>query len=434
MRKMKKTLYTVALTVMLAIAGNGCSKSEQPQPTPSIPPQNSVVTGLSNITLSANSLDLVLGNTEKIVATIDTEEEGMEWYSENPTIASVGEDGTITANALGTTRVVASLNEYVKAFCTVNVVTFVKDSYYIHLDKAATQVYVGDEFDIGARLVCGARELDSRAVIWESSNDLIATVDYLGRVTAHSFGAVTITAKYLLDDVEEAISTCFVNVVSDYSMAITNVETIANVLPGESFTLSAVVFDSNGELLSVDSSEITFRSANESLVRCEDGKFYAMQSGRVRVYASYGGVEAFCDVDVWGLDATDFVNIDLANSYGIKDVLNKGFIYEGYASGQNYVALSSSKWQEFLDMAETNGYTKVTMRIYAIDGKVELRPYNLNNSLFVVPNDTFLDENACSYDSPYTTTMSITECRKLSGLMIGMLADGSFEFTITPEK
>ena len=79
------------------------------------------------------------------------------------------------------------------------------------------------------------------------------------------------------------------------------------------------------------------------------------------------------------------------------------------------------------------GYTKITMKIYSIEGTVNLRPNNTKNSLFDVPDNTYIEKDACSYACPYTATVSIEDCLKLNGLVIGMLADGSFEFTITPE-
>ncbi len=436
MKKIIKSIVSLGLMGIFAMTGFACNEADNKAESSksSETPKTEITNGLASVALAVDTVNLTIGDTKQLLASVEGSDEALEWYSENETVASVDNQGTVTANGVGTTRIVASLNEYVKAFCEVKVTAYFENSYYISLDRAQTQVYAGDAFDLQATLTYGSRTLDSRMITWQSSNDLVATVDYLGKVTAHCYGSTTISAIYSVDGEEKAVATCSVKVLNDYTVILENTDEITTVLPGETFALTPVVYDENGTEMPVNSEEIVFGSGNDNIIRYENGRFQAVASGCASVYASYCGIVATYEVRVWGLQAEDFNNVNLANVYGVTDVMNKGFVYSGIASGRSHVVLSLAKWQAFLDAASAYGYTAIAMKIYSVDGTVELRPNNTNNSLFLVSDNTSIDKNDCSYDCPYTTTMSIEDCKKLNGLVVGMLSGGSFEFTITPVK
>ena len=120
--------------------------------------------------------------------------ENITWTSANPDVATVDNDGVVTAVATGTTEVTASAvvgTETVTATCTVTVLPVeatmvVISEQQVIMDEGDTvqltaDVYPDDTFD--------------KTVKWSSSNPNVAVVDQTGLVTAVGAGNATITAS-----------------------------------------------------------------------------------------------------------------------------------------------------------------------------------------------------------------------------------------------
>ncbi len=78
---------------------------------------------ITNITLSNEEVQLLVGKTTKLFANIlpeDATNKTIKWSSNNNTIASVNEEGVITANSVGNTEIIAkNEEETVQAKCNV---------------------------------------------------------------------------------------------------------------------------------------------------------------------------------------------------------------------------------------------------------------------------------------------------------------------------
>ena len=115
----------------------------------------------------------------------------MIWVSENPSVASVDDSGCVKGNSDGETVITArTIDGDKRAVCKVCVETAITG---ITVSPSAVSLFKGEK----KRLVASVEPVDAsvKTVVWVSENDLVATVDEEGEVTAVSGGTSVITVK-----------------------------------------------------------------------------------------------------------------------------------------------------------------------------------------------------------------------------------------------
>lgn len=149
---------------------------------------------VTTYSLSVESeLTMEVGDTKKINATY--EGSTPVWRSSNDSVASVDDDGNVTANGKGTCTIYVALkdNEDINATVevTVNEKPVVVEIESITIEGKKDEAYVGSEFDLTVVVVPSSEA--SRAVL-ESSNPSVATVTD-GKVKALASGTTVISVK-----------------------------------------------------------------------------------------------------------------------------------------------------------------------------------------------------------------------------------------------
>ena len=155
---------------------------------------------LAGIALNEETLTLTLNGTESAKLTVaplpaeSTEPlDGITYTSSNEAVATVAEDGTVTAVADGEAEITAALGEYT-ASCKVTVTT-APDG--IKFGKASGSLTVGGSTTLKLYTTPSeAAAPDMSQVAFSSSDESVATVDGEGKVTAKKAGKATITATY----------------------------------------------------------------------------------------------------------------------------------------------------------------------------------------------------------------------------------------------
>ena len=144
----------------------------------------------TNIELDAFSKTMTVGDKAKLTATVKPADstDKVVWTSSKPTVATVDENGNITALATGTTEITATAGS-VSAVCKVTV-EGVKVSE-IKLDKTSVSLKAGETAQLTA--VVTPDNAADKTVTWTSSDEKIATVAD-GKITAVAPGTATITA------------------------------------------------------------------------------------------------------------------------------------------------------------------------------------------------------------------------------------------------
>lgn len=157
--------------------------SNKPQTTP-----------VSEITLSANSLTLNVGEASTLTATILPEnatDKSVAWTSSNETVATINAEGQISALAAGEAIVTcaAADGSGVKATCTINVNPALITNIQI---SGPQSLYVGKTATYTSTLSPSGL---SAVVIWTSDNTAVASIDSnTGVVSAKSPGLCHIIA------------------------------------------------------------------------------------------------------------------------------------------------------------------------------------------------------------------------------------------------
>ena len=143
---------------------------------------------VSSITINGAKPTLVEGDTLILTATItpsDASYKTVTWTSSNGTVATVDQNGKVTAKSVGTAKIKATADG-VTAECTITVEEKVIPVESITLNKIEAEIFVGVEEKLTATVL--PEDATNKDVTWTSSDTTIATVDSNGKVTAKSVG------------------------------------------------------------------------------------------------------------------------------------------------------------------------------------------------------------------------------------------------------
>lgn len=146
-----------------------------------------------SVSLETNSLSLKEGKTATVVVDEvlpeNTTNKTCSFYSTDESVATVDETGKVTAVGYGECDIVVTAYDGMSSdTCHVTV-------YCTGLSLADQQLLVNRVCTIDPVYKNGYKGITSEQLSWESSDPDTATVDSMGRVTAHATGTVTITAS-----------------------------------------------------------------------------------------------------------------------------------------------------------------------------------------------------------------------------------------------
>lgn len=221
------------------------------------------------VTLETTSLSMENGHTHKLTASVSTGHE-IVWKSSKSSIASVDEEGVVTAKKPGTVTITAKSDGTI-AKCRV---TVRKPTLTLSIPKK--KLYRLETVQLTANVSSG------KPVTWKSSKSSVATVNEDGLVTAVKHGTATITAK-----VDGVSKTCTITVQQP------KIKLSAQKL--------SMTIDETAQLTATVSSGITpeWSSSNINIVSVDDqGRLCARQKGRAYIYAREDGVKVSCIVTV----------------------------------------------------------------------------------------------------------------------------------------
>ena len=150
---------------------------------------------VESVRLSASSLELTVGDQKSLNATIspaNATNKNISWTSSRPNVASVTSDGIVEGISAGTSVIIASSANGIKANCDIVVKEKVVPVTSISLDRTTLTMTEGDTQTLTATVK--PDDASDKTVTWTSSNTSVAKVDG-GKVTAVAQGTATISAK-----------------------------------------------------------------------------------------------------------------------------------------------------------------------------------------------------------------------------------------------
>ncbi|MCB6993076.1 Ig domain-containing protein [bacterium 210820-DFI.6.37] len=228
----------------------------------------------SSITLDQTEATLKPGQDLALTAELDKNaDDTLIWTSSDDAVASVDNDGKVTAKKVGTATITATaVDGKVSAECKVTVEPIKVTG--ITLDTAKATIYVGKTRTLKATVA--PSDATYKAVTWTSSNSKVAKVDANGKVTAVAAGTATITAKNSDGTVTAKA------VITVKNVAVTKVKTSASkatLAVGKTKTLKATVSPSNAT-----NKAVTWTSSNKKVAKVSSkGKVTAVAPGTATI-------------------------------------------------------------------------------------------------------------------------------------------------------
>lgn len=362
------TSSTVESTTMTAAKPTQATTTIEPtteQPTTE-PKPTSVP---KSVKLNKNDITFGIGEKYTLVTTVENGDiSQVAFTTSDRKVATVDNNGKITAVGTGTATITANTYNGLKAKCKV---TVKKLADSIKLDKTSITLGVGEQYDFSSSIPNGTAAYFRS---YYSDNTAIATVQKSGGLmTAKTAGTTTIRCK--LSSGREA--TCKVTVKSAPSSVTLNYTT-STLKVGQSEAIK-VTYNNNAY-----SFKNKWTSSNTYVATVNsDGKIYAKSLGSTTIsYRTYNNKTASFKLTVSG---SAVKCLDISTWQGYVD-FNKV-----KSAGYNYVILRAGFGREYSQ--KDNTFERNYANAKAAGIKVGVYWFSYSTS----PSDAYREANACLY-------------------------------------
>ncbi|MEE1057708.1 MAG: Ig-like domain-containing protein [Acutalibacteraceae bacterium] len=144
-----------------------------------------------SVTLDNTSLDLTVNETKKLNASLSPSdaEDTLTWTSSDTNVATIDDNGNVTAVGVGTTNITVAISNGATATCTVTVKSAPSN---VTLSKTSLSLTEGRKYLLKPSVTPSDA---TTTYTWTSSDTSVATVNKYGNVTGVSTGTATITVK-----------------------------------------------------------------------------------------------------------------------------------------------------------------------------------------------------------------------------------------------
>ena len=244
---------------------------------------------VESISLNKTSAELVEGESLTLSANIspsNATNKKISWKSDNTGVATVDQNGNVTAIKAGKATVSVTSEEGRKtASCAVTVKAKVITVSSVALDKSSASLKAGETVTLIATV--SPDDATDKTVTWTTSDATVATVDN-GVITAKKVGTATITAK-----AGDKTATCEVTVVATPVTSISLDKTSASLKAGETVTLTVTFNPDNAT-----DKTVTWTTSDATVATVDKGVVFANKVGDATITAKASGKTATCTITV----------------------------------------------------------------------------------------------------------------------------------------
>lgn len=254
---------------------------------------------LTGFELSETEL-MMISKTTAQLSVVNEQPEGVAgvytWASVAESVATVDQNGLITAKAPGSTVITVMASNGLSQQCTVTVFYPVSA---IAFDPARVEVAAGETVQLTANVSLRGVELVNRFVTFESSDESVATVDENGLLTALRVGEVTVTARSSNGMTASCAVTVHISSVLTLPDSLTVIEAEAFagmsaekvVLPAGVTGIGSRAFADCASLRTVVIPGETIAIADDAFDGCEGLTFVCAEGSKAAVWARANGFE-----------------------------------------------------------------------------------------------------------------------------------------------
>ncbi len=231
------------------------------------------------------------GESFKLTETVlpeDASDKSVKWTSSDENVATVDENGNVTAVARGFATITAKTNDGgYEAVCEVEVIQKAEEVVF---GSEEYTVKVGTPFTLDVQVL--PENTNDKTLTWSSSDDSIATVEN-GVITPVKAGECTVTAKSAVDGVEKTVKITVIQLAEEIRFFCR----IPDLYIGEKLRVFATVLPED----TTDKSH-TWSSSDESIATVDEyGVITAVSGGQVQIIATScdeGGVKGIINLNV----------------------------------------------------------------------------------------------------------------------------------------
>ena len=171
---------------------------------------------VESVTLDKSTYEMTVGDNVALKATVNPSnatDKTVSWSSNNTSVATVSQNGVVTAKKKGTAKITVTTNDGNKtAECIITVTDKVYPVESVTLDKSSWEMIVGEDITLVATV--NPSNATDKTVVWNSSNTSVATVSQNGVVTAKKEGTAKITVT--TNDGNKTAE-CMITVIKNYT-------------------------------------------------------------------------------------------------------------------------------------------------------------------------------------------------------------------------
>lgn len=212
---------------------------------------------LSGLSIDKASISINPGETEQLEAIFSppAEDDGVIWLSDNQRVATVSDEGLVTAVSTGSAVItaVSIKDDSIFANCNINVITPVTE---VELDKHELEVKVGYADKLTASVL--PEDASYKGIVWTSDSESIVKVSQLGDITAIKLGTAYVTARSIYNPSIKAV--CKVLVVPVPVEGVILDKQVVSLYPDDYVLINADVLPANATDKSV-----RWESANNNI-------------------------------------------------------------------------------------------------------------------------------------------------------------------------
>ncbi len=255
------------------------------------------VVSVTGVSLNKKTLSMTVGGTETlsvVVSPTDATNKRVAWSSSKAEVASVDNQGVVTAHKAGDAVVTVKSEDGGKTdACNVTVTAQTVAVTSVKLDKSEATLTVGGTVTLVATVA--PENATNKKMTWKSDKTDIATVDANGKVTAVKAGTATITVT--TEDGNKT-ATCKITV-QETEVKVTGVKldkAELTLTEGGSYQLVATI-----EPAKATNQNLTWKSSNAAVAEVDKtGKVMAVKEGTatITVTTEDGNKTATCKVTV----------------------------------------------------------------------------------------------------------------------------------------